>query len=241
MNWKSGLYLRRELWDLAEQTLKSDMFPKFKCNLFIQHKRPEYVSSPRGNEYPHWKQPYLRFEVNNNQQSILDKLEKKTSPHAIVVYACPSFWKLKDLWRFIRGHLVENSNFTKPSKLQGHKKYTFIQGGSEGYACSEPEPVERIDLLKEVGRMLKESIVFKDNIEFLKRLAIDIKTVINEIDEETRKGFFAIHENLGYPEQELGRAITLSQHSTCSPILLGESLSRAHRLQLTHPKRLTGE
>jgi len=207
MKWKSGLRLRREFWDLAEETLKSDLFPKFKFNLFIQHKRPEHVSSRRGKEYPHWKRPYLRYDINEHQQIILHKLEQKTSSHAIVVYVCPAFWKRKELWMFINGKLVENSNFVKPSKLHGHQRYTFVRGGKDGHACSEPIKVEGLDILSEISRMRERSIEFENNVQFLNRLAMDIKMTIKELDETTREGFFAIERTFEYSQHELGTSV----------------------------------
>jgi hypothetical protein len=88
---KPGLYLRKEFWEIAEKGLKSNMFPKFKCNLFIQYKRPEFVSSPRGAEYSFWHEPYWRYEINQHQQDILHKLERRVSAYSIVTYACPCF------------------------------------------------------------------------------------------------------------------------------------------------------
>jgi hypothetical protein len=137
----------------------------------------------------------------------LQKLEQKTLSHAIVVYACPAFWKRKELWMFIDGKLVENSNFVKPSNLQGHQRYTFVRGGKDGYACSEPIKVEGTDILTEISRMRERSMEFENNVQFLNRLARDIKMTIKELDETTREGFFAIERTFGYPQHELGASV----------------------------------
>ena len=199
---------RPELWDTAERILTSDMFPKFKCNIFIQCKRPESVSSPNGKEYWRWKQPYLRYDIEDHQQSVLQRLEEKISSYAVVVYACLSFWKIEDLWKLVENRLiVENSNFVQPRRLQGHERYTFIHGGKDGYACSEPKDVEGLDILNEIRRLLEQPIQFENNVQFLNRLARDIKEVIEELDETTRRGFFAVQRDMEYPEHDLGRSI----------------------------------
>ena len=203
---KPGLYLRKEFWEIAERELKSNMFPKFKCNLFIQYKRPESVSSPHGTGYSHWKEPYLRYEINQYQQDILHKLERRVSAYSIVAYACPCFLTREELWRFMNGKLVENSNFVKAHKLQGHQRYTFVKAGKDGYACSEPSRVEGIDILKEIRRAIEEPTRFENNVQFLNGLAKDIKMVAEELGERA-KGFYAIRENIGSPEHELGSSI----------------------------------
>lgn len=208
LNWKPGIYLSQDLWDLAEEAMKERTFPKFKCNLFLQSKRPEYISrGRRGNEYQYWKQAFLRYEIDQHQQDILYKLEEKISSHALVVYACPSFWKWNDLMIFAKGKLVENSNFAQPHKLQGHSKYTFIQSGKDGCAFSEPFRVEGMDLLRSIRRLYDKPNEFENNVEFLHGLARDIKMVVEELDEPTRQEFFMIQEISPIPEHELGKSV----------------------------------
>jgi len=207
MTWKSGTRLKRELWDIVEETWNSNRFPKFRFNLFIQHKRPEHISSPFGKEYYHWKHPYFRYNLTEHQQNTLDKLEQKVSSNAIVVYACPSFWRFKDLWRFIHGKLIENSNFVQPHRLRGHERYTFIRGGKDGEAFSEPAKIEGINFLTEIDRMFESSIEFKNNVQFVNMLAREIKKVIQELDERTRESYFSIQRAVGLPEHELGSSV----------------------------------
>jgi hypothetical protein len=76
----------------------------------------------------------------------------------------------------------------------------------DGFAYSEPSKVEGIDILKEIHRMLDESTRFENNVQFLNGLAKDIMIVVKELDEKA-KGFFAIRENMGFPEHELGNSI----------------------------------
>jgi hypothetical protein len=203
---KPGLYLRKEFWEAAERGLKSNMFPKFKCNLFVQYKRPEQVRSPRGAEYSFWHEPYWRYEINQHQQDILYKLERRASAYSIVTYACPCFGTYNELWRFTNGRLVENSNFVKAHELQGHQRYTFVQAGKVGYACSEPSKIERIDIMKEIRRLIDEATRFENNVQFLNGLAKDIRIVVEELGERA-EGFYTIQEDMVSPEHELGISI----------------------------------
>jgi hypothetical protein len=202
--WRSGLRLRPDFWEDAEKELKSEMFPKFKCNLFIQYKRPEFIGSTNGREFSYWRQPYFRYDITQHQQKILSKLEEKTSSHALVTYACPSFHKLKDLWKFLKGKLlISNSNFVQPHILQKHERYSFAQSGVGGYACSEPRRIGRMDLLSEIQSLMGKS-EFENNIQFVHRLAHDVKTVIEELDETEREGFFAVLKIMDHPDHMLG-------------------------------------
>ena len=205
--WKLGIKLDQELWNIIEETWKSNAFPKFKFNLFVQHKRPEYIFSHFGREYGYWNKPYFRYDLIDHQQDALDKLEQRVSSNGIVVYACPSFWKREDLWSFMLGKLIESSNFVQPHRLRGHKRYTFIQGGKNGQAFSDPEKIEGITLLTEIDKMFERSIEFENNIRFMNMLARGIRSAIQELEKKTRESYFALERAIGLPDHELGRNI----------------------------------
>lgn len=208
MKWRSGTRIKRELWNLVEETWNSDKFPKFKFNLFVQHKRPEYISSPSGNEYYYWKQPYFRYDLTEHQQNILDRLEQRVSSNAIVVYACPSFWRFRNLWKFINERvLIENSNFVQPHRLHGHERYSFIRGGKDGQAFSQPAKVEGVNILVEIDRMFTRPIKFENNVQFVNEIAKEIKKVIQESDERTKESYFVLQRAITLPEHELGRSL----------------------------------
>ena len=209
LRYKPGVYLEPEFWDLAEENLNRDEFPNFKFNLFIQHKRPEFISSSLGKEYKHWRRPYFRYDLNPRQQDILNRLEQKVSRNAIVVYGCPAFWRLAELWSFIKSHgLIDNSNFIKPHDLNGHQRYTFVSSGKNGEAFSEPEDeIEGLILLEEINRMFDREIEFRSNTDFLYSLSTKILRVIEESDKEVREGFILITEYIRAPQHELARSI----------------------------------
>ncbi len=207
VDWKKGVQLRPEVWDFTGKIMNDDKFPKFKCNLFIQCKRPEHISSPAGKEYRHWRQPYFRYDLTGHQQDTLSKLEAKISSSAIVVYACSSFWRLRELWRFYRSRkLVENSNFIQPRRLKGHDRYTFIKSGNVGKAFSNPSSIKSVVLLEEIDKMLDSEIEWKSNTDFILTLSKTIVEVVYESNEETGEDFFSILQSFATPEHELGRS-----------------------------------
>ena len=115
----------------------------WKFNLFVQHKRPEFIGSHRGKERHYWKHPYYRYHIDSNQQKRLEKLEEIAGDEALVTYACPAFHRCRELSAHIaRLTLINSSNFVRPADLKGHARYTFDAPGSDGWASSEPEVIQ---------------------------------------------------------------------------------------------------
>lgn len=206
---RSGMHLTRELWDSFEGQLDSGAFPKFKCNIFIQHKRPEFISSPLGKEYDKWKHQYYRYDVVPDQQGILQRLEQKTSKNAIVVYACGAFHEWKDLWHFSASDsLVENSNFARPRSIDGHERYTFVRAGRGGIAFSEaPEKIPPLDFLAEVDARIDVRNEFESNVQFIITLSRQIDEVVEEFPEELGKIYSSMMQFMEIPEHELARSV----------------------------------
>jgi len=207
--WKHGVSLSRELWDDAEKKLDSVDFPKFLCNVFIQHKRPEYIASRLGKEYSYWKKKYFRYDISVSQRDILIRLEQRISKNSIVVYACPAFSKLEELWNFNeRSTLVENSNFVEPHILLNHQRYTFVNGGKEGQAFSKPTHTEGIELLTEINRIRERGLKFKTNAEFIDALAHAIRETMETSEVRIKKTYFSIIERIGLTDHLLAKNLT---------------------------------
>jgi hypothetical protein len=185
-------------------------FLKFKFNLFIQYKRPQHILSNRGtNEYKHWGQPYFKYKIEKKQQKILSTLEAKVENDALIVYACPAFCSKREFWDFnSNGTLIENSNFVKPSVLNGHKKYTFVRGGSFGKGFSKKEDIPNTDLIKEIKRLFKLNRRYEKNTQFIKELASDIDEVIEKLDKDTRSDYALILENYNKFHNSLYRSLS---------------------------------
>ena len=206
-NKKPGVKLGTELWEIAEQKLRSGKFPKFKCNLFLQYKRPESIQSPNGKEYSYWNEPYLRYSIKEHQQETLCALERKTVPNALVVYACATFGGIDDLWRHAeRNTLVQNSNFVQPHNLIGHHRYTFVHDKEGGHARSEPAKIEGINLLYEMGNLLQKHTNFIDNVQFILHLSKNIEMTIESLDQKPNRWFYKIKDAIKYSEHQLARS-----------------------------------
>lgn len=128
-------------FNLADRDL-----PPFRFNLFVQHKRPEFISSHLGKEYQHWKCPYFRYDIDANQQSCLEKLEIIASNDALVTYACAAFHTCHELWEHTTQRtLIQSSNFVRPADLAGHARYSFSAPGCDGLAASDTATIEGQD------------------------------------------------------------------------------------------------
>jgi len=196
--WKQGEFLKPELWDDFQNILNSDTFPKFRCNLFLQYKRPTYITTRRGLEYDDWNQPYYRYKITEYQCEILEKLEKRVNSNSLVVYGCPAFWKNKTLLKHYRNaEIVKNSNFVEPHKLLGHEKYTFIESGKIGKVHSETYEVESIDLLESID-YLDSLYEYKTNTEFIYSLSSSINEIIPELNEEFQVIYYSYQEELSF-------------------------------------------
>jgi len=206
--WKPGVYLKPKFWDMIEEELNSEAFPKFKVNIFIQYKRPEYISSFRGREYRYWNQPYFRYDIKAHQQKALYKLEQQIFRNAIVVYACPAFWRSRELWEFYGNHkLIKNSNFVQPHILNGHQRYTFINSGNIGKAFSYHANIESINLIKEIDRIFETGEQFNNNTDFIYSLYRSIIKVVEDFEDDYRVIFKLISESIKIPQHELARII----------------------------------
>jgi hypothetical protein len=165
---RPGIKLDNKWWKSLD--LKLDYFPKFKCNVFIQHKRPTHLTTANSKEWPHWKREYYRYGLTPHQQKSLEKLEDKIKDDSVVVYASPAFAKLTNLWDAInKGSLVNETNFVQPSKLKGHDAFTYILPGNTGRAYSEPEDIVSFNFIGRIARLSGVSNPNDTNRTFLIR------------------------------------------------------------------------
>jgi len=206
--WKRGERPNPNLWNNAKRILDDRMFPKFKCNLFIQYKVPEYIYRRNSKEFKKkiWMNPYFRYDIEQNQWDILNRLEQKVAPNALVIYACPAFHKVDDLWDF-RDKLIQKSNFVQPHILRNHSRYTFAKSGNYGIPCSEPTKIESTDLFKEIDRLWERETEFNTNTEYIYDLARKTQEVMQDTENEYNRVFNSIIEYANSFEQKLEKSL----------------------------------
>lgn len=184
-NAPKGIHLPNELWKNLEYEIED--LPPFKFNIFIQHKRPEYMSQSNSAEWSSWNSSYYRYSIMQQQQDTLVTLENQVKDYAIVIYACPAFHTKKEFWETVKDKkFIDNSNFCSPSVLNNHMKYTFQNGGTYGIAHSEPERVDSINIRKQINyfrEKISDSQKDKSNTKYLLSLGETIDNVVNEIQD----------------------------------------------------------
>jgi len=151
----------REVANEMEMHLNREIknIPSMKANLFFQYKRPELIISKLGLEWPHWKQKYFRYDIYQEQHLLLAHLASKFGSKALVLYASPALENVNDLVDAKqRKCLIENTNFRPATDLTGHHRNTYTKAGTHSIACSEPEYLERFDLLHRLEAMENNQI-----------------------------------------------------------------------------------
>jgi hypothetical protein len=202
-SYRGGTYIDREWWNEFQNGLDDESFPKFKFNVFVQHKRPEFISRTNGSEFTAWKQPYFRYVINSDQQVRLEKLEGGVASEGIVIYTCPAFWRFEELWSYALSHTpIENSNFVQPHNLRGHTRYTFVSGGRYGKAFSDPKDVEGVDLLENIAQMFERVTDFRSNTEFIFSLSKRISAIVAESDRSFRETYASVISSIADFEQQ---------------------------------------
>lgn len=121
--------------------------PPFKLNLFIQYKRPEFVTSGHAKQRLHWNKSYYRYKIDQEQQSLLDTLHQVADGRAAVLYAAPAFYLKDSLFKAAsKRQIIQKSNIAQAYRLTGHTVYTYADAGSHGIACSDPVSIESDDI-----------------------------------------------------------------------------------------------
>jgi hypothetical protein len=161
----AGIKLEKAWWAELEEDF--EYFPKFKFNSFIQAKRPQRMVRADASEYSSWGQPYFRYSTFQAQQAALESLMQNAGGRALVVYACPAFFRYSELWNSVyASRLVDQSNFAEVLQLSGHSRYTFLEPGTFGIAYSEPTPIQSTPFRTAIERLSRLEPT-KSNVVFL--------------------------------------------------------------------------
>lgn len=140
--------------------------PPFRLNLFIQFKRPQYLTHSNAKEWSHWNREYFRYKVDANQQKLLQKLQGIASGRAAVVYAAPAIVKTNDLFAHqLNDAVIKNSNIVDAGLLTGHSKCTYADPGNVGMGHSEPEELNSAKLEEILGNQETEELSFTQHVK----------------------------------------------------------------------------
>ncbi len=119
-------------------------------------------------------------------------MESKIGSQAIVVYACPAFYQLKELWEASEhGNLIKKTNFAQPSKLAGHGRYTYLKAGNAGRAYSDPEDILSFDFSERIDNLIEARSEVGSNRTFITQIGNGINTVILEVT-----GFRTLYQDI---------------------------------------------
>jgi hypothetical protein len=194
-----GTKISQRDWKWARGIPTIENLPKIRANVFLQYKIPEHISSNLGKEYSSWNSPYFRYDIVSHQNNALKILEKHTSHSAVVVYASPAFSTYDQLIDFgINCSLVSNSNFTKPSFIQNHRRYSYVDSGSGGCVHSKSTKIPKLDLKNEIINLANSS-KNTDEVISLKLLSSQIDKTVSEYDEGYGKEY---DKNFNYKFQK---------------------------------------
>lgn len=156
--------------------------PEFKLNLFVQFKRPQYLTTRGAKEWSDWKQSYYRYETMPHQQEALERIDAQSYGRASTIYASPAFWQADDLWKHVRNNtVVEQSNMASAAKLKDHGHYSYIEPGCIGKGHSETVDIESDPLQQIIGTGFERNAALPLN-QHLKKTASAIVDATNGSD-----------------------------------------------------------
>lgn len=191
-HWRrTGMHFS-EVDSLNEELLQR--LPNFKFNLFVQYKRPEFLTAHNAGEWPCWRVPYYRYKITPHQQSVMESIVTTAMGRAAVVYASPAFRTFEDLFSIARNEeVIAKSNIASVERLVGHEKFSYVSQGSIGKGHSETKDVlsPTIEEIVDAGMQQKELRA----AEHVKRLAKDIREAVRATDQARRLFELALAAN----------------------------------------------
>jgi hypothetical protein len=174
----------REVADIMERHLGAviDDMPAMKANLLFQYKRPEFITLPSGREWPHWNMPYYRYDIYQEQQQLLMEIHRNFHERILILYASPALYGMNELvGQKLRRAIISSSNFTPCNLLDGHHRNTYTEAGLHSIACSDPENIEKFDLVARLNQLADNDNSRKEtNREFVINFRRRLVGLVNE-------------------------------------------------------------
>lgn len=163
--------------------------PTFAANLFLQVKRPEFLS--RSNYSVPIYGWHYRFNIKLHQQAALGRLAKKLGRRGRVFYAAPVFHTHDELYRITeRQELVKNSNFAPVHRLDGHERWLYSTPGVSGVGHSEPQKIDEPNFFDQLDDLETISVEFDNRrrdttLEDLQFVAQAIQSSVRETSQSS--------------------------------------------------------
>ncbi|MGA7723314.1 MAG: hypothetical protein WCA84_19260 [Ignavibacteriaceae bacterium] len=174
----------REIADEMEYYLRIiiEDIPKMKVNILFQYKKPEYITSSLGAEWPPWQQSYYRYDIYQHQQDLLNHIDNALGNLVFTVYASPAIKDIDDLvTKKINNQIIDYSNFKKARDLNGHERNTYIEAGTYSIAFSEPERIANLNLINELEQLGNDKLNSNENnLQFILRFQQQITLIMNQ-------------------------------------------------------------
>jgi len=155
----SGILPHWDYWPwVPRRRAYQDRLPPFKLNCFIQAKRcgigkrlPKRLAALGS------KRPFYRFEIDEEQQGVLEATARILSDRALFIYAAPVFGTTQALFSHMTdGTIVEQSTFPNVLTLATHKAWYYNEPGAAGVPNPDYERVELPTLSERLDRLLRE-------------------------------------------------------------------------------------
>ena len=156
---------------------KRKVLPNFSMNLFIQAKRPYIHSGSRGLIY---NIKHYSFNIKQEQQKVLERLNHKLNHRALLVYAAPVFGTYEELYKYTNaGTMISNTSFPRVSNLSGHSKWYYYDANN-GTAHSDPEEQKTKNIFELIDELGQENN-YSDNMNFYENLIFLAETIFNTL------------------------------------------------------------
>jgi hypothetical protein len=157
-----GYYDWPYVWELPRPSTK---LPRFRLNLFLQAKRPDYYTRrPRSlKNISSVATPLWSFRITPQQQERLEVLADTLKGKAHVSYAAPAFHTYNALFSHTTYRtIVEHSTFPSAEKLKGHEAWYYHVPGAQGAANPDPEVIEEPTLLARLRDLARAGDTYEE-------------------------------------------------------------------------------
>jgi hypothetical protein len=151
--------------------------------IFVQFKLSEKLKRSNASEYHLFNSGYFRFPIwsskDSNQHKLLLELAKTYSR---VYYVAPRFHSIDELNNhFLNRRVIENSIFVRPAEIGEIKDtndhvFAFHTDPAKGrYFCSEPWPIEEVNVWHDIESGLKEPQI---TFSFIRELTFEMLAIL---------------------------------------------------------------